>query len=214
MKKMFYLMSQILKPIWAFVERHLVLCGVLVLLIFGGSFKLGFFDFMKKSGKTNMEVSMRGSKKIDTLFTSFAYVPIIVFKDKFTLFSDNPNMADGYCLRRYEVGLGYKNIYEIFKKYENDICQNGNIENLPNPQIISTNPVSSEIYGKYTRSECDSYDIKETNGPKSDIEIRSHIYQNYGNSFLENSKNMLMTFLKNYCPNNIQTSQNQPKDNL
>ena len=85
---------------------------------------------------------------------------------------------------------------------------------MPSPQIISTNPVSSEIYGRYTRSECDSYDIKEANGTKSDIEIRRYIYQNYGNSISKNGKNMLMTFLKNYCPNNIQTSQNEAKDNL
>lgn len=89
----------------------------LVLLIFGGSFKLGFFDFMKKIGKTSMEVSLRGSKKIDTLFTSFAYVPIIVFKDKFTLFSDDPNMADGYCLRRYEVDL----VTKIFMKFSKNM---------------------------------------------------------------------------------------------
>lgn len=61
-----------IREILKFVERYLVLTIVIVLFFAFGVYKIGSFVFYKKVGET----SMKGYKRIDSLFTAFAYIPI------------------------------------------------------------------------------------------------------------------------------------------
>lgn len=161
-----------------------------------------------------MNVNMKAYKRIDTLFTSFAYVPIINFKEKTSLldyapnsikeksdfFNKNPDLASGYCLRRYEVGLGYKDIFEIYKANKDIICKQKDATALPFPTQVSVNSISSEIYGSYTQKECDLFDRVDENGSTmARRDIAAYINDKYGAKLFENSQKMLMVFLSGYC---------------
>lgn len=74
------------------------------------------------------------------------------FKDKNRIFSQDPNLSSGYCLRRYEVGMGYKDIFEIYKANKDAICKDKNPSALPFPIPLSVNQ-SHQRYMLLTRSK-------------------------------------------------------------
>lgn len=212
-RSMKYNVYMLIGKILNFITRHLILSIVIVALFALSAYKIGSFVFFKKTGETTINTSMRGYKKIDTLFTSFAYVPIIDFKDKNSLFSSNPDLASGYCLRRYEVGIGYKDVHQIYANNKYKICVEKDISALPVPTIISINPVSSEIYGSFTQQECDNYDKKKDGYVKSREQVGMYINNKYGDKLAQGSKEMLMVFLKGYCTKEDMTA-NLDKNNI
>lgn len=210
--------TKFIAVIFKFVERHLILAILIIGFFFFGFYKIASFSFLdgffKQKGVTTMNVNMKGYKRIDTLFTSFAYVPIINFKEKTSLldyapnsikeksdfFNKNPDLASGYCLRRYEVGLGYKDIFEIYKANKDIICKQKDATALPFPTQVSVNSISSEIYGSYTQKECDLFDRVDENGSTmARRDIAAYINDKYGAKLFENSQKMLMVFLSGYC---------------
>lgn len=196
----------------AFILNHWVVFALICFLAFGGAYKFDLLDYFKKSGVTKINVTAKDYKQIDTVFTAFAYVPVIKFKDKIAIFGSEPDLADGYCLRRYEVSLGYENIYEIFKKFENSICGSGTSNQHITPKIISVNAISSEIYGSYSRSECDLLDKTMDDGlTEAKLEIAKYLNEKYMHQITKNSQGMLMAFLQNYCVSGDNNRNLEPK---
>ncbi|MCF8259269.1 MAG: hypothetical protein K9J12_00710 [Melioribacteraceae bacterium] len=138
---------------------------------------------------------------VDKLFTSFAYVPIIDYqrgKLKRNLWMGEDAVL-GYCWRQYEVGIGYDSLSLKIIENMGTACD-GNYYDLPEPKILSTNPVSSEAFGKYDRLKCDEYDL-DVDGERKSHEIILKQLKNDAqwNRIVENSKKTLSTFIKIYC---------------
>lgn len=154
-----------------------------------------------QSSQTRYSISFVENQEIEKLFTGFAYLPIIL-KDRGPLkrtLGLGDSVIMGYCVREYEVGIGYENIMKIIEKYRGKVCDSL-ILNLPEPVILSTNPVQSESYGSFDRLKCDDTD-KEIDGERKSWALIKDELVKSGNWSLmvKNSKKILTAFIRIYC---------------
>lgn len=188
-----------------FVVPIIVAIIILVLALTGGIFyyKIKF----PLGGSTGGGAEFKEYRKIDKLFTAFAYIPVIKYKKGYlkreiltgmALFKEKEAVL-GYCFRQYEVGIGYDQASDLFPQYQDAACQK-NVQALPAPTILSTNPVSSQAFGKYTRRECDSLDIGKLDERESRQLIASQLTDEQWQNIVNNSKKTLMSFMQVYCP--------------
>ncbi|MBD1401667.1 hypothetical protein [Pelovirga terrestris] len=89
----------------------------------------------------------------------------------------------GYCLRHYEIGLGYD-------LTEKDYC---GLSVLPPPKILTIQAVSSTAMGKYFRKECDTWDMGAIDKRDSRRFIKDHLDHS-------SSQKTLASFLRVLCP--------------
>lgn len=164
-------------PLW------LLTILVVLLIIFGAivtNKSTGLFNWITRFLNPPPEVTVASNlltfQRDNILFTSFSIIDIVETKKGYlkrevvkeigkSLFkellgeeyqSPEPTATVGYCKKTYEIGIGYRNVHELilnFGKRDNVL-----LEELPEPEIISINPVSSEVRGKFSQSECDALD--------------------------------------------------------
>ncbi|MGA1869952.1 MAG: hypothetical protein ACMUJM_15570 [bacterium] len=165
-----------------------------------------------KSGNTKTSTTISGElvefKASDKIFTSFAYVPIIDYKKGYLKrdwltpggIKNGEEVPTGYCLREYEVGIGYTNIKELINNYQQIACQNY-YEKLPEPIILSTNPVTSRSSGNYARIECDKWDLDQYGKQRSKSYIYGQLKEDgKWENIVENSQKILNSYIRIYCP--------------
>lgn len=100
-----------------------------------------WWDNVRPKGKQIIDIRPAPPKRVDKLFTGFVYMPLLDLNKENTT-------IEGLCLRQYEVGIGYNDIWKLFDQYHEAACQN-NIQTMPEPIILSTNTVKTELHGNY-----------------------------------------------------------------
>jgi hypothetical protein len=186
------------------------------IIIFCASFITWIFyqQYTQNSGITDIKIHPLHFQKTEQLFTSFAYIPLIDYqygylkRDIISKIQDKKEnkVILGYCFRQYEVGIGYQQLPEIFKKYQNAVCS-GKPKQLPQPMILSSNAVSSKAMGKYTRKNCDTWDLEKTKRRKSHSYLKRQLVKDqHWNRIISNSQKILISILRLHCSTqNIQT---------
>ncbi|MDX2254960.1 MAG: hypothetical protein NW214_05540 [Pseudanabaenaceae cyanobacterium bins.39] len=151
---------------------------------------------LRPKGQQIITVSDRPPKEADDLFTAFVYMPILDYRRDV-----DSRTVRGLCARQYEIGIGYQDVFQLFTEYKDAACQ-GDLAAMPNPTILSTNTVKSEIKGEYTRRECDAFDqISAGSRPRNRIEILSKLNQDgQWQKIADNSRRALIGYLRIYCP--------------
>jgi len=184
----------------------IVLCLGIVLIfwIYHSVSKAG-----SKGGETQQSVEFMEYMPIDKLFTAFAYVPIIRYErdylkrdiyNRFYNHDEKKKVIIGYCYREYDVGIGYDHPTDSFDVLQKIACQNLYKE-LPEPVILSINPISSEVVGKYSRTDCDNLDLDDSGTRKSQQLILKQLKEDgQWNVIVENSQKALASFIRVYCP--------------
>ncbi len=160
-----------------------------------------FIIISNQSLQTRYSIALVENQEIEKLFTGFAYIPIIQ-KDRGALkrtLGLGDSVLLGYCVKEYEVGIGYEDVMKIIAEYHDLICDSSNYT-LPEPVIISTNPVISESYGSFDRIKCDNID-KEIDGKRKSWELIKEELIKSGNwaQMVNNSRKILTAFIKIYC---------------
>jgi hypothetical protein len=144
----------------------------------GWGLSKSIFGITLHRGETSFSGYLIGHRKVDRLITGFTYAPILLKKkgflktekakqllNKINPYADEsaqqqqPTAIVGFCQKEYEVSFGYDEVSKIVEKFINK--RNLNIDELPDPSILSANPVSSEVKGDYSQSECDEIDKDE-----------------------------------------------------
>lgn len=172
---------------------------ILPVLIVAG---LWYVLFLRSDVTTSVRTDLIEYKSVDKLFTSFAYVPLLDlnYGYKTLSFGERKKVLLGYCLKNYEVGIGYDNTTELMKKYRDYVC-NGMIDSLPQPIILSTNATSSNVVGKYNREKCDEWDMVSYGDKMSKHYVQMQLIQDgHWESISKKSKNILAGFIRIYCP--------------
>ncbi|MCD6346781.1 MAG: hypothetical protein J7L96_05100 [Bacteroidales bacterium] len=189
----------------AYVVPIIIAVIILILASTGGIFY--YITQLPSGGKTEGVADCKEYRKIDKLFTAFAYIPLVKYKKGYLkreiltkkIFGKEKEAMMGYCFRQYEIGIGYDQVSNLFPQYQKVACQ-GNFKFLPVPKILSTNPVSSKVLGTYLQQECDSLDIGSLDDRESHQLITSELAGEQWQEIVNNSQKILMTFMQIYCP--------------
>lgn len=134
----------------------------------------------------------RSYRPVDKLFTAFVYTPMVQYKigprkrDRLIPFKE-ASAVMGYCLRHYEIGLGYD-------LTETDYC---GLPVLPSPKILSIQAVSSTAAGQYSRQECDAWDM---GARESQRLLMAELQQQ---PLMKNSRETLAGLLRVLCPEEV-----------
>jgi len=176
-----------------------------------------FFDGLSlnnRDAQITVSAELIGYRKVDKLFTSFAFVPVIqmtkgirkldaakgfvgeIFGD-----ADTPErIMKGMCHREYEVGIGYHDTEKLLTKHLQAACAKRD-EELPEPVILTSNAASGMSYGTYSQIECDEQDLETGVERASWKLIRSQLERdNQWNRIVEHSQQALGGFMRVYCP--------------
>lgn len=192
------------------------------------------------SQKTTISVTggLMAYAPADKIFTSYIHMPVARYKysevqtkvrDWFKIKYSKRNFLTGYCLRRYDVGLGYDDIGALLKNASllKNVCQKDETQNyatydeeqLPEPEILSLNAVSSRSDGDYSRIECDTLDLvtyeeeesRAKPGPpkKGEPPVKAIIqdilqqqHSEHWKQITKNSRTLLVGYLRLYCREN------------
>lgn len=183
-----------------------IIIAVIVVVLMSSGGVLYYYKTQSPGGKTVGEGVFEGYRKIDKLFTAFAYIPLVQYKKGHlkreiltgrALFKEK-DAIKGYCFRQYEVGIGYDQVSELFPQHQQAACNNDSLS-LPTPMILSTNPIASEALGTYTRQECDSWDVGNLDERESRQLIADQLAGEQWQDIVENSQKILMSFMRVYC---------------
>lgn len=153
-----------------------------------------WWNNLSPKGDEFIEIQPSPPKRVDKLFTSFVYMPLLDYKkDEATI--------KGLCARQYEVGIGYNDIWKLFEQHQEAACRN-DLQKMPEPEILSTNTVLSELYGGYYQQDCDLWDQTNPTEPRrSHVFILEKLRQNgQWGAIVENSQRILTGYLRIYCP--------------
>lgn len=143
--------------------------------------------------ETSITVSVKMPESVDKIFTGFTVMQIIDIDYK----NGEQKNPTGYCYHSYEIGFGYEKITgaDLFSKI-NLACKNQD-RNLPEPQIISVNPVSSEAFGSFTRARCEEWDY---NTELREREIRANLEKDkQSKTIIDKGQKILGSYLRLYC---------------
>jgi hypothetical protein len=194
--------------------KYIITIIIILAILVGGGY-LYYLKF-RSGGETESEAELKGYYEIDTLFTTFVYIPLLDYhhgylkRDVLGRILDDvgKKVVKGYCFRQYEVGIGYEQVSDLFSTYLEAACKNQSQE-MPKPQILSTNSVSSKAVGTYTRQDCDAWDVESQGQRKCQRFILEQLKQDgQWQEIIENSQKVLMSFMRVYCPQNTsETSQ-------
>jgi hypothetical protein len=150
--------------------------------------------------------NMEPPKRADHLFTVFLQIPIhdMIPKDiEWDKQTHEPSEDIlGLCWRNYEVGIGYKNLLKLFDIYYKDACF-GNIEKMPDPEIISSNAKESQIHGEYLQSQCDNFDLQNKDHQRESHKYVMRYLKDYEQweNISRRSKEILQSYFKIFCEN-------------
>ncbi len=111
-----------------------------------------------------------GTAPVDELLTSHLYLPILKVKPEggilYLLGLKKPIQKDikGYCLREYEVAVGYSHIKDMIHNPDimREVCSSSPPEEflyVPEPVIQKLYAVRSSAKGDFPRRECDTLDL-------------------------------------------------------
>lgn len=161
-------------------------------------FMLDFFQVIPfrnllVKNETSITVSVKMPESVDKIFTGFTVMQIIDIEYK----NGEQKNPTGYCYHSYEIGFGYEKITgtDLFSKI-NLACKNQD-QNLPEPQIISVNPVSSEAFGSFTRARCEEWDY---NTELREREIRANLEKDkQSKNIINRGQKILGSYLRLYC---------------
>ena len=197
-------MKIIVMQIKAIIKSYIIYAVILTLITSFGAF--GFYKYKTRGGKTTQHGGLLEFVSVDKMFTSFAYVPLADYqkgylkRDMVVIASLRPEkVIQGLCYRQYEVGIGYNDIAEYFIKYKDAVC-NGEYQNLPEPAILSTDPISSVTYGDYSRGKCDAWDI-DNSGKRNSRQYIIDQLKDDGkwDRIVDNSQKILYSFIRINC---------------
>lgn len=184
----------------------LIMLGVFVGVVYiqNAGLLTAILDNFRPKAQQITEIRPLPPRRTDKLFTTFVYMPITDY-----LREDNQSPISGLCSRQYEVGIGYNDVWKLFEEHQESACQN-DFQAMPNPTILSTNTVKSQIQGDYSQKACDSFDQNYNSGRrKSHIEIVAKLGEDgQWNKIAENSQRILTDYLRIYCP--VPTANGQP----
>jgi hypothetical protein len=186
--------------------------------LLGALLTSGAFLFYLWNSQRDAEIAVSsqliGFRKMDKLFTSFAHVPVIQLTRGVRatdaargvvaeIFGDSEipeRVVQGMCFREYEVGIGYGDTLALFGEHLDTACDRRDAE-LPEPRILSSNPVSGRAYGRYPQIECDREEMDAGDGRPSWTLIRGQLERDrQWPRIVERSQKILGSFLRIYCP--------------
>ncbi len=131
----------------------------IIILVAAGCGGYWLYNATKKVSVTNFQVVLQETREIDKLYTGVYLVPVLdlqygeLKRDKIlNFFSDEKKeVVKAYCIKKYEVYVGYDNLTELLSDKEviKNACSN-KIDSLPEPQILATNSLSGPTSGNYT----------------------------------------------------------------
>ncbi len=183
-----------------FTKNKIIITLILLFVILGSV--VYFFTNKRYTSHTEITGQFLELIETDQLFTGFAFVSTVDLKYGFLkrdLFTDDAKeIPIGGCRQLYEISVGYTNISDLISFHINSTNENI-INDLPNPKILAINPISSKNYGKYTKPECDSWNV-ETNGyRKCQPKIKSILRKTGQWDILaESSKKIIASYINLY----------------
>lgn len=124
----------------------IVLLTVCITATAYGGYRLYCFLFPKPHA--SIAFALQKTKDIDKLYTGVYLVPVLdlqwgtLKRDSWKIFSEDNEVVKAYCLRKYEVYVGYDNITDLLsdQKLIQNVCT-GRIDKLPEPQILAVKPL-------------------------------------------------------------------------
>ncbi len=205
------IINAIIVNIFKFIVKSPKLAILIALLIVAYSYLdffkgIGIFTALGKTVKfissmfieeeeVKISTNLLGFRKEMNLFTSFSIIDILQVKRDYlkreklknliTGEKSEPTAVVGYCKKTYEVGIGYKNLYQIIKEYAGKDIKD--INELPEPEIITINPIASDVKN-YSREECDQLDKDESVRLQL---IKEKLSSAQDDFYIYNSKNIL-----------------------
>lgn len=158
------------------------------------------WDFFKDKGGTSFtEISQTTPpEQINSLFTSHLIMPILDINPE--NYVQEKTKIKGICKKTYEIGIGYEEMLSLFEQYKEAVC-NDEINKLPEPKIISSFAINSEILGKYNQVDCDNFDKVNLSGKKTSHYLIMEEIKKSGswNSIVENSRKTLGVYFGIFC---------------
>lgn len=184
------------------IARLAVKISVVLLLVIALA-ALYFFRTGGNRGELTLEARFKSYSPVDVLFTSSAYVPVLEsargpLKRTLGLGGD---VVKGYCYKQYEVGIGYRDVLELFEQHRDAACS-GQFNELPAPEILSVNAFDSENFGKYSSRQCDEWDVlmPGRKRPASHYKVfHAMVSDGYWPDISTRGREVLGAFLSVYC---------------
>lgn len=146
----------------------IVLLTVLIAATGYGGYRLYCFLFPKPHA--SIAFALQKTKDIDKLYTGVYLVPVVdlqwgtLKRDTWKIFSEDKEVVKAYCLKKYEVYVGYDNITDLLsdQKLIENVCT-GRTDKLPEPQILAVKPLpGSGPSAKYdVNGPCYKWDSNE-----------------------------------------------------
>ena len=144
------------------------------------------------------------TKKVHKLYTGFYYVPVTDYSygrlkrdEVIGIVKDAPETLLGYCIKDYEVSVGYPDVMQFLQdeQFMAQVCSN-RTDRVPGPSILSINSTDMEIRGKY-RGGCEIWDADPAARSRL-IALEMKKDKTLGN-VVEKSRKSLVSFLKAFC---------------
>ena len=117
----------------------------------------------KKYGMLKRDIATSLAKNIFNPLTMLDTAKSMMGEENATIQNDTKKVVKGYCKKRYEVSVGYANISALLSDKEiiNNACH-GNVDKLPNPEILAVNCRNTETRGEYSGKDmCFKWDNDE-----------------------------------------------------
>ena len=111
--------------------------------------------------------------------------------------ADGKSVVTGYCIRKYEVSVGYDKLLDILgdENIQKSVCE-GSIEHLPDPILLTVNARSTIEKGKYS-GECRKWD---QNPQLREEVIFAQLEKGEGKAqIVSHSKKTLSSLIKLFC---------------
>ncbi len=114
----------------------------------------------------------------------------------------------GFCFKEYSYSFGYRNIFkgsgqDVVKNID-VICNASTLSDLPKPELLSVNAISSSREGDYTFLECSEFDVAPDDGsdPPRDAQIINDLKDKLPGQYgyiVKKSQKTLQSIYKPFC---------------
>lgn len=160
-----------LTVLWSLVRSKFFWIALGAFGIFGLGFYANYSIFGPDQTDQSLYVAPLDTVPVDELLTAHLYLPILKVKQNegilyFLGLSDMPDEdIKGYCLREYEVAVGYSYIKYMIHNTDimKEVCNSPDSEDykyVPEPVIQKLYSVSSSTQGDFARRDCDKFDLE------------------------------------------------------
>ncbi len=160
-----------LKSIFQLNKTVLTLFLIVFILVGAAATYGGYrlYCFLYPKPHTSISFALQKTKEIDKLYTGVYLVPVLdlqwgtLKRDLWKVFDEDKDVVKEYCLRKYEVSVGYDNITALLSDQQliNNVCQ-GKTDKLPEPQILAVKPLNRYPSKNYDpNGPCYSWDSNE-----------------------------------------------------